>query len=278
MYTKEKEVIRIAILDLYNGEANEGIRCIHELIHQFSEESDLEIITDTYAVRLSEDIPDLSYDIYISSGGPGSPLETKGMGWDTKYFELIDSIEAWNKLPQTVKKHVFFICHSFQMICRHYGFAEISRREPSSYGIFPVNLTAQGRSESIFETLPDAFYIADFRMFQVIRPDLIQMDKRGYEILAEENQTAPGSVDRALMAIRFSEYFIGTQFHPEADPEGMLVHFYGAKKEPIINNVGEAAYHEMVVHLKDPDKIARTRSTVLPNFLRLATSQLVPIN
>jgi homoserine O-succinyltransferase len=136
MYTKEKEVIRIAILDLYNGEANEGIRCIHELIHQFSEESDLEIITDTYAVRLSEDIPDLSYDIYISSGGPGSPLETKGMGWDTKYFELIDSIEAWNKLPQTVKKHVFFICHSFQMICRHYGFAEISRREPSSYGIF----------------------------------------------------------------------------------------------------------------------------------------------
>jgi len=278
MFTKEKEVIRIAILDLYNGEANEGIRCIHELIQQFSDESELEIITDTYAVRLSEDIPDLSYDIYISSGGPGSPLETKGMAWDTKYFELIDSIEAWNKLPHAIKKHVFFICHSFQMICRHYGFAEISRREPSSYGIFPVNLTTKGRAESIFETLPDAFYIADFRMFQVIRPDLIQMEKRGYEILAEENQTAPGSVDRALMAIRFSEYFIGTQFHPEADPDGMLVHFYGAKKEPIINNVGEAAYQEMVMHLKDPDKIARTRSTILPNFLRLATSQLVLIN
>ena len=278
MFTKEKEVIRIAILDLYNGEANEGIRCIHELIQQFSDESELEIITDTYAVRLSEDIPDLSYDIYISSGGPGSPLETKGMAWDTKYFELIHSIEAWNKLPHAIKKHVFFICHSFQMICRHYGFAEISRREPSSYGIFPVNLTTKGRAESIFETLPDAFYIADFRMFQVIRPDLIQMEKRGYEILAEENQTAPGSVDRALMAIRFSEYFIGTQFHPEADPDGMLVHFYGAKKEPIINNVGEAAYQEMVMHLKDPDKIARTRSTILPNFLRLATSQLVLIN
>ena len=109
MFTKEKEVIRIAILDLYNGEANEGIRCIHELIQQFSDESELEIITDTYAVRLSEDIPDLSYDIYISSGGPGSPLETKGMAWDTKYFELIDSIEAWNKLPHAIKKHVFFI-------------------------------------------------------------------------------------------------------------------------------------------------------------------------
>lgn len=278
MYSKEKEVIRIAILDLYNGEANEGIRCIHELIQQFSEETEFEIITDTYAVRLSEDIPDLSYDIYISSGGPGSPLETKGMSWDSKYFELIDSIEAWNKLSQTVKKHVFFICHSFQMICRHYGFAEISQRQPSSYGIFPIHLTEEGRAEAIFETLPDPFYIADFRMFQVIRPDILQMQKKGYSILAEENQTAPGTPDRALMAIRFSDYFFGTQFHPEADPEGMLVHFYGAKKDPIIQNVGEPAYHEMIDHLKDPDKIAKTRSTILPNFLRLAASQLVLIN
>lgn len=277
MYTKEKEVIRIAILDLYNGEPNEGIRCIHELIQQFSEETDADLITDTYAVRLSEDIPDLSYDIYISSGGPGSPLDTKGMAWDTKYFELIDSIEASNKLPHTAKKHVFFICHSFQMICRHYGFAEISLRQPSSYGIFPVHLTVQGRAESIFETLPDPIYTADFRTYQVIRPDTRQMAVRGYEILAEESQPAPGSKDRALMAIRFSDYFFGTQFHPEADPAGMLVHFYGAKKEPIINNVGEQAYQEMLLHLQDPDKIAKTRSTVLPNFLRLAASQLVLI-
>jgi len=230
MDTKEKEVIRIAILDLYNGETNEGIRCLHELINQFSDESEMEIVADTYAVRFKQDLPDLSYDIYISSGGPGSPLETKGMSWDTKYFELIDSIEAWNKLPQAVKKHVFFICHSFQMICRHYGFAEISKREPSSYGIFPVHLNAKGRAEAIFETLPDPFYTADFRMFQVIRPDLNLMKNKGYEILAEESQPAPGCVDKALMAIRFSDYFFGTQFHPEADPEGMLVHFHGAKK------------------------------------------------
>jgi len=275
MYTKEKEVIRIAILDLYNGEANEGIRCLHELINQFSDESEMEIVAETYAVRLKQDLPDLSYDIYISSGGPGSPLETKGMSWDTKYFELIDSIEAWNKLPHTVKKHVFFICHSFQMICRHYGFAEISKREPSSYGIFPVHLNAKGRAEAIFETLPDPFYTADFRMFQVIRPDLDLMKNKGYDILAQESQPAPGCVDKALMAIRFSDYFFGTQFHPEADPEGMLVHFHGAKKEPIIHNVGEQAYHEMILHLKDPDKIAKTRSTILPNFLRLAASQLV---
>lgn len=274
MLIKDREVIRIAILDLYNGEANEGIRCIHDLIHQFSLETDLDVVTETFAIRFEEDVPDLSFDIYISSGGPGSPLETKSMAWDTKYFELIDSIEAWNKLAHTSKKYVFFICHSFQMICRHYDFAEISMRQPSSYGVLPMHLTPEGQLESILETLLDPFYSADFRMYQVIRPDRELMKKRGFTLLAEEYTPAPGTQDRALMAIRFSEYFIATQFHPEADPEGMLVHFNGAKKEPIIANVGLAGYNDMISHLKDPDKIARTRAAILPNFLRLAASQL----
>ncbi|MBP6794407.1 MAG: GMP synthase [Saprospiraceae bacterium] len=274
MLLSSRDVIRIAILDLYNGEANEGIRCLHEIIHQFSLESDLELVTETFPIRYEEDVPDLSFDIYISSGGPGSPLETKGMSWDTKYFELIDSIEAWNRLPHTNKKHVFFICHSFQMICRHYDFAEISRREPSSYGILPVALTAASRNETILETLPGTIYSADFRMYQVIRPDLEKMKNRGYQLLAEEFNPAPDTTDRALMAIRFSEYFIGTQFHPEADPDGMLVHFNGDKKQPIIDNLGIDEYNNMVGHISDPDKLARTRSTIIPNFLRLATSQL----
>ncbi|MEP7267971.1 MAG: GMP synthase [Saprospiraceae bacterium] len=274
MLLTDREVIRIAILDLYNGEPNEGIRCIHELIHQYSLESDLEIVTETFPIRYEEDVPDLSFDIYISSGGPGSPLETKGMAWDTKYFELIDSIEAWNKLAYTSKKYVFFICHSFQMICRHYQFAEISKREPSSYGVLPVRITAEGKQEAVFETLPDTLYSADFRMYQVIRPDRELMQKRGYTLLAEEYTPAPATRDKALMAIRFSEYFIGTQFHPEADPEGMLVHFNGDKKQPIIDNVGLSEYNNMVSHISDPDKLARTRNTVIPNFLKLATTQL----
>lgn len=275
MIIKERDVIRIAIIDLYNGEPNEGIRCIHDLIRDFSIETDQEVITETFAIRSELDVPDLSFDIYISSGGPGSPLDTKGMAWDTKYFEFIDSIEAWNKLEHTQKKYVFFICHSFQMICRYYDFAEISLRKPSSYGIFQVDLLPSGHKEAIFETLPDPFYAADFRLYQVIRPDLELMNKRGYTLLAQELESAPSAVDKAITAVRFSEYFIGTQFHPEADPAGMLVHFKGAKKQPILDNVGQAAYDNMMKHLEDPDKIARTRNAVIPNFLKLASSQLV---
>jgi GMP synthase-like glutamine amidotransferase len=131
-----------------------------------------------------------------------------------------------------------------------------------------------GYEEPVFDTLPEPFYIADFRLYQVIRPDLNLVNSRGYSILSQEFEPAQDTQDRAITAVRFSEYFIGTQFHPEADPEGMLVHFKGAKKQPIIDNVGEKAYIDMLVHLEDPDKIARTRNAVLPNFLRMAASQL----
>jgi hypothetical protein len=43
-------------------------------------------------------------------------LETEA---GTKYYELIDALTKWN-LENPVKKHVLFICHSFQMACKHF--------------------------------------------------------------------------------------------------------------------------------------------------------------
>ena len=55
------------------------------------------------------------YDIYISTGGPGNPLEGDG-NWDLKYYDFIDQLTIWNK-ENTVKKHVLFICHSSWPSC-----------------------------------------------------------------------------------------------------------------------------------------------------------------
>jgi hypothetical protein len=42
---------------------------------------------------------------------------------DVKYYEFIDSLTRWN-IENDVKKHVLFICHSFQMACKHFGLGE----------------------------------------------------------------------------------------------------------------------------------------------------------
>ena len=131
----EKKSIRVAILDMYEGFANQGMRCIREILNQFGETNQLDLSWDEFDVRLEKQVPDLSYDIYISSGGPGSPLESEGSEWEKVYFSWLDKIERWNNNPGHIqKKQVFFICHSFQLICRHYDIAKVSRRKSTSFG------------------------------------------------------------------------------------------------------------------------------------------------
>ena len=63
----------MAILDLYEGAPNEGMRCIREILAMIAPEKS-DIFTDEFEVRLHKKLPGLDYDIYISTGGPGSPL------------------------------------------------------------------------------------------------------------------------------------------------------------------------------------------------------------
>ena len=73
------------------------------------------------------------------------------------------------------------------------------------------------------------------------------------------------------MAVRFSSEFVGTQFHPEADPEGMLDHFLDPGRRTLIaEEHGEEKYLRMIEHLNDSDKIGLTHDIVLPLFLSQA--------
>src|SRR5689334_6906974 len=111
--------VRIAILDMYEGVANQGMRCLHEIIEEWKENNNYNVELNVFDVRQKNELPDLSYDIYISSGGPGSPIESEGSEWDNAFCKWIDTVEKWNNsIANFPKKHIFFICHSFQLACR----------------------------------------------------------------------------------------------------------------------------------------------------------------
>ena len=78
----ENKRIQVAILDLYEGVANQGMRCIREILNQYADSNNLDIHWDEFDVRLKNEVPGMEYDIYISSGGPGSPLESEGSEWE----------------------------------------------------------------------------------------------------------------------------------------------------------------------------------------------------
>ena len=275
----QKRTIKIAILDLYDGVTNQGMRCIREIITQFGEKYQLNILWDEFDVRQKLQTPELSYDIFISSGGPGSPLESVGSKWESAYFKWLHRVQRWNNNEANVhKKHIFFICHSFQLACRHFHIANVCKRKSTSFGVFPVHLLHDGVEEIVFNGMKDPFYAVDSRDYQVIEPNHNMVHQMGATILSIEKDRPHVNLERAIMAIRFNEYMIGTQFHPEADAEGMSMHLQTEDKRlTVIENHGEAKWMSMIEQLNDPDKIMHTYSHILPNFLKIAAEKMVTV-
>jgi GMP synthase-like glutamine amidotransferase len=276
MNWKDKTMLRVAILDLYEGLENQGMRCLREILNQFSEYHQLDLQKDEFEVRIKKEVPDLSYDIYISSGGPGSPLESEGSEWEAAYFNWLNKIEKYNaNEAHVIKKQVFFICHSFQLVCRHYKIAEVTKRKSTSFGVFPMHYLHNAEQEPIFKGLKDPFYAVDSRDYQVIDPSHNTIKKMGGAILAIEKNRPHVALERAIMAIRFNDNMIGTQFHPEADAVGMTLYLLTEeKKKTVIENHGEEKWKSMIEHLTHPDKILFTYAHVLPNFLQHSVNKM----
>lgn len=257
--------VRLAILDMNNQVPNQGLRCIRDIVGEFDSQIDWKV----YDVRGEAQVPDLSYDIYICSGGPDSPL-IQGE-WKQRFYKLID--EAWkiNQSEEGDKKFFFFICYSFQMACEHFGLCDITTRKNTSFGVYPIHKTKAGRKDRMLEGLEDPYYAVDSRDWQLIQPRLKVFEEHGARILSLEKIRTHVEYERAIMAVRFSEEFVGTQFHPEADPDGMKNHFLKAEnKEKVIRNFDEQKYNDMMEQLDDPDKIRLTHQTILPGFIEHA--------
>ena len=276
MNSNRTQSLRVAILDLYDGKTNQGMRCIREILNQYSDLNHIDISWDEFDVRQKNEVPDLSYDIFISSGGPGSPLESIGSEWEKVYFNWLHQVEKWNNNEAHIqKKYVFFICHSFQLACRHYQVGNLCKRKSTAFGVFPIHLLKDGKKEPVFNNMRDPFYAVDSRDFQVIEPNHNQLNNIGATVLAIEKERPHVLLERAIMSVRFNDYMIGTQFHPEADAVGMSLHLQtDEKKKTVIENYGLKKWENMIEHLNDPDKIMFTYSHILPTFITTAINKL----
>ena len=260
--------LRIAILDMNNGVANQGMRCIREIVAEY----DHQLIAEEFDVRQHNQVPDQSFDLYISSGGPGSPLE--GGKWKDNFFELIDGLWKHN-LGSDQKKYFFFICHSFQMACEHFELGTLAPRKKTSFGVYPIHKTKIGKDDSILDGLADPYFAVDSRDWQLIQPNLDVFEEHGAHILSLEKLRDHVAYERAIMAVRFSDEFVGTQFHPEADPDGMQAHFQKEEnRNKVIESYGHAKYDDMMEHLEDEDKIALTHQKIIPHFIENAIAKI----
>lgn len=265
---------KIAILDMYDDAPNEGMRCIKTLVEDFLQSKGVnKTLYSIFNVRKGVLLPSIAdFDAFISTGGPGSPI-LENTEWEANYFQLISKLLEHNKKAE-IKKQLFAICHSFQLLYQYFELGIITKRKSTSFGVMPIHKLEPALHESIFFGLEEPFWAVDSRDFQAIMPNKKRFKEIGAKILCLEKNRPHVPLERAIMAIRFTPEIVGTQFHPEADAEGMHRYFKTEEKtQAVITNFGEKKYHSMIKHLEDPDKIMLTESVILPNFLEHAFQQ-----
>ncbi len=258
--------LRIGILDMYMGVPNEGLRCIKNSISHFGLVNNLDADFETFDVRNYSKLPEIAdFDGFVATGGPGSPI-LENLAWENDFFEFIQKLERHNT-SEEVKKPLFAICHSYQLLFQYYNLGKITKRKSTAFGVMPIDMLENAHSEAFFKGLADPFWVVDSRDYQALEPNMTQFKKIGAQILCLEKERPHVDLERAIMAIRFNDYIFGTQFHPEADGEGMHRLFLQEdKKNAVIANHGEEKYRTMLDFLDDPEKIEKTESIVLPSF------------
>jgi hypothetical protein len=165
------------------------------------------------------------------------------------------------------------------LACRYFKIGNVKKRKSTALGVFPIHMVENGKKESVFNGLNDPFYGVDSRDYQVIEVEINKPVNVDFNILCIEKERPHVPLERAVMGIRFNPYMIGTQFHPEADAQGMSMYLQQEdKKNTVIVNHGYEKWKSMIEHLNDPDKISQTYSLILPNFMRNAIREITNIN
>jgi len=261
--------LKIAVLDMNNGHRNIGIRNIRRIVDNFFHflhysNSHVEMEVTPFHIRDRGEMPDTSHDIYISSGGPGSPIEGEE-SWQKQFYSFVDKLLDHN-LTRSNKKYFFGICHSFQLLAKKFDVATISRRDHRNLGIVPIFKTDAGKADPIFEGLNDKFYAFDNRDWQVKDPNERRLKEIGADVISFDG-TEAGSGD-TITGIRYSSEIESVQFHPEAEKNGILMRIsHPDEKQHIIDILGEEKFDELLDSLSEPNKLMLTYKNILPGFL-----------
>ena len=278
----KKIPLRIAVLDMNNGFKNQGIGCINDILAESQESwkkrhnENLNLDIKHFRVRDFGEVPKHTFDVYISSGGPGDPHDGEGLQWEKDYFHLLDDVVDHNLAKQR-KTYFFAICHSFQVLTRHFKFAEVCDAPRSVYGIMPAYPTPVGMTGYLLEGLGERFFAFERRNYQVVHPDQAMLTNLGAEILALESRH--GLRGKAVMTLGIGEEIQATQFHPEADRDAVLRNFLDPEKHShIIEHNGEELFQKMLVSLQAEDRVKRTRDVIIPRFLMRAYHYLLDID
>jgi len=273
--------LRLCIVDMNNAHVNQAMRCFRGMIANFFER--VRLYNPTLDCQLVEVSPrdtnnpvPRDCDLYVSSGGPGSPFDGDGMPWADDYGRFCDGVIDAAAQEDAEQRALFAICYSFEMVVRHFKLAHIGPRSERKFGVMPVYTTSKGQQHPLLSAFGDRLFAFEHRNWEAIDLDEERLRSLGGDLLARESRDGV-SKGRAIMALDVAPGIEAVQFHPEADRPGVLNWVSRPEQAAAFKaTYGEVTYQAMLRTLDDPRRLARTYALVVPGWMTRRFNLLAP--
>ena len=277
------EPLHLALVDMNNGVANEAIRCFRRLFTAFmgrvkSANPRLTVQLEHVQPRNLGELPSAKVDLFLSSGGPGSPHDGWDEPWCSGYRSFLDRIMDASAHHSEAPPAGLLVCHSYEIAVQHFQFARMAQRPDLKFAIFPAYVTPEGRRAPFLAPFDDRLFIWEHRLWQAVEMNERRVAAQGGALLATESR--PGRTDkgRALLGFRFGPGLDGTQFHPEADRAGVLAWIDRPEHASALQDAyGHSLYDRMMRTLADPSRLARTYALLIPGWLTERFNRLAAV-
>ena len=264
--------LTVCIIDMNNGHVNQAMRCFRGIVAQFFQRvGRANPGLDTKLVEVSprdtqNPIP-RDADLYIGSGGPGSPYDGDAQPWFADFAAFMEFLGGEARRTDDQQKALFAVCYTFELLVRHFRVADMLVRDSRKFGVMPVYTTQRGQSHPLLHAFRDRLFAFEHRNWEAVNPDERRISELGGAILAQESRDGY-SKGRAVLGIDFGPGIEAVQFHPEADRAGVMSWVARPEQaEAFRETYGELTYQAMLRTLDDPNRLARTYALVIPGFL-----------
>jgi GMP synthase-like glutamine amidotransferase len=264
-----------------NAHVNQAMRCLRGIAQSFFDHvakanPDLPCELVEVSPRDTNNPVPRDCDLYVSSGGPGSPFDGDGQPWFADYGRFADGVTESASRGGEEQRALFAICYSFEMVVRHYDLAKIGPRAERKFGVMPVYTTSEGQKHPLLSAFGDRLFAFEHRNWEAIDLDEARLRGLGGGVLARESRDGV-SKGRAILALDVAPGIEAVQFHPEADRPGVMNWVARPEQAAAFKAVyGEVTYQAMLRTLDNPRRLARTFALVIPGWLVRRFNLLAP--
>ncbi len=274
--------VSICLVDMNAGHVNQAMRCFRGIMTAFFDR--VRAANPGLACRLVEVSPrdtgnliPRDCDVYIGSGGPGSPYDGDKEPWYGEFLSFMDWLYREAERADEHQKGLFGVCYTFELLVRHFDVAEVSTRDSRKFGVMPIYTTSYGQKHPLLSSFRDRLFAFEHRNWEAVETKSAKLEALGGGLLAMESRDGH-SKGRGLLGFDFGRGVEGVQFHPEADRAGVMSWVARPEQAAAFRaTYGEDTYQAMLRTLDDPNRLARTFALVIPGYLQRRFNALAAV-